>query len=477
MSSKTNAIKSGSWITISTILQTALQFLQISILARLLSPADFGIVAISNTVIIFFSLFANLGFSNSIISKQENDRKVLSSIYFLGIALGAFIFLLVFYSSPLIVNFYHEPRLSKVIKIASYIFLVDYFGSVYSALLQKELKFKSIAIIDIVGYIIGVSLTITLAYKGYKELSLVYGGLAGDICRTVLRIILGRNLFFPTLNFNWLEVKEHLRFGIYNFGEGILGFIQANWDNIIIGKLLGTQLLGYYTLAYQLAIFPIIKINPIVLQIAYPILAKLKNNTRELKKSYIKVLDLITFFNFPLLAGLLVTAGGIVPLIYGPHWEATFPLIKIFVFISVASCLSHPLFTLAYTKEKPKLLFYLNIITLIVKIPLVYFLGKYWSITGIAYAFLIATLINTVFSFIIARSLIGSFIKQFFKSIYKQVIFCLVLIGSVSFYKFYAGTNGLLNIVIEIGVGGFVYVVLSLRFKYSLADIKNLKQT
>ena len=477
MGSKTNAIKSGSWITFSTVLQTALQFLQISILARLLSPADFGIVAISNTVIVFFSLFANLGFSNSIISKQETDKKVLSSIYFLGIGLGAFIFLLVFYSSPLIVAFYHEPRLSKVIKIASCIFLVDYFGSVYSALLQKELQFKSIAIIDILGSVIGVSLTITLAYKGYKELSLIYGGLVGDLSRTVLRIVLGRKLFFPSLSFNWLEVRQHLKFGIYNFGENVLGFIQANWDNIAIGKLLGPQLLGYYTLAYQLAIFPIIKINPIVLQIAYPILAKLKNNTRELKKSYIQVLDLITFFNYPLLAGLLVTAEGVVPLIYGPHWEATFPLIKIFVFISVAGCLSHPLFTLVYTKEKPKLLFYLNILTLIVKIPLVYFLGKYWSITGIAYAFLIATIINTVFSFIIARSLIGSFVTQFFKSIYKQIIFCMLLISFVSFYKFYAGSTSVLNIVTEIGIGGLVYIGLSLRYKYSISDLKNLKKT
>lgn len=475
MDSKANAIKSGSWITFSTILQTALQFIQISILARLLSPADFGIVAISNTVIIFFSLFANLGFSNSIISKQENDKKVLSSIYFLGIGLGIVVFLLAFYSSPLIVGFYGEPRLSKVIKIASCVFLVDYFGSVYSALLQKELKFKSIAIIDIAGYLIGVSLTITFAYKGYKELALVYGGLAGEVCRTALRIILGRKLFFPTLNFNWLQVKEHLKFGIYNFGEGILGFIQSNWDNIMIGKLLGTQLLGYYTLAYQLAIFPIIKINPIVLQIAYPILAKLKNNMRELKKSYIKVLDLITFFNFPLLAGLLVTAEGVVPLIYGPHWEATFPLIKIFVFISVASCLSHPLFTLVYTKEKPNLLFYLNILTLLVKIPLVYLLGKYWGITGIAYAFLIATIINTIFSFIIARSLIGSFVKQFFKSIYKQVVFCLLLISFVSFYKLYAGSASVLHIAIEIAIGGLVYIGLSLRYKYAVFDLKNLK--
>lgn len=476
MDSKKKAINSISWVTLSSILQTFLQFLQISILARLLSPADFGIVAISNTAIIFFSLFANLGFSNSIISRQENNNKVLSSIYFLSIALGAIIFLSVFFSSSLVVNFYHEPRLSKVIKIASCIFLVDYFGSIYAALLQKELKFKSIAIIEIICTLIGVSITIVLAYKGYKELSLVIGGLVADICRTLLRIFLGRKLFSPSLNFNFSKVKEHLKFGIFNFGDGIIGFVQANWDNIIIGRLLGVQVLGYYTLAYQLAIFPINKINPIILQVAFPVIAKLKDNASELRNLYLKILDIISYFNFPLLAGLFITVESIVPLIYGPGWEATFPLIKIFVFVSLLSCLNHPLFILAYTKGKPNLLFYLNLITLVAKIPLVYFLGKYWHITGIAVAFLLITLFNVVLNFFIVHSLIGTFIKRFFINFYKPACFCLVMILGIFLYKHFVGYVGLINAAIEIVLGGIIYLMLTLVFKFSIAEIKQIKK-
>lgn len=476
MNNKKKAIKSVSWITFSTIFQTILQFLQITILARLLSPADFGIVAISNTVIIFFSLFANLGFSNSIISRQESDRKVLSSIYFLSIGLGIIIFLLVFYSSPLVVSFYHELRLGKVIRLASLIFLITYFGSIYNALLQKELKFQAIAIIDIISYLIGVSITIVLAYKGYKELSIVYGGLATDTCKTALQIFLGRKLFFPSFNFTTKEIKEHLKFGVYNFGEGIIGFAQSNWDNIIIGRLLGTKILGYYTLAYQLAIFPVIKINPIILQVAYPVIAKMKENPTELKNSYLRILDLITYFNVPLLAGLFITAETVVPLVYGAGWEPTFPLIKIFVFVSIFSCLSHPLFTLAYTKGKPNLLFYLNVITLAAKIPLVYYLGKYWNVTGIAVAFLLSTLLNTVLNFFIVQSLIGTYIKNFIVNFYKPIVFSAAMVIVVYFYKYFVGYEGLINAIAEISIGGLIYLALTLIFKYSLIEIKQFKK-
>ncbi|RYY07861.1 MAG: colanic acid exporter [Sphingobacteriaceae bacterium] len=476
MSDKKKAVKSVSWITFSTIFQTLLQFLQISVLARLLNPADFGIVAISNTVIIFFSLFANLGFANSIISKQETNRKTLTSIFFLGIFLGAIIFLLVFYSSPLLVSFYHEVRLAKVIKLASCIFLITSFGTVYSALLQKELKFKAVAITDIAGYLFGVSLTVFLAYKGYKELSLVYGSLATDLCKTSLQVILGRKLFYPNLHFSFSEIKEHLRFGIFNFGEGVIGFVQSNWDNIIIGKLLGTNILGYYTLAYQLAVFPVIKINPIILQVAFPLIAKMKENASELKKSYLKILDLISYFNLPLLAGLYITAESVVPLIYGPGWEPTFPLIKIFVFVSIFSCLSHPLFTLVYTKGKPNLLFYLNLVTLIIKIPLVYYFGKLWNVNGIAYAFLLATIINTSLNFLIVQSLIGSYFKRFISNLYKPVFFCVLMVLTVHFYKQFIGFNGIINTAAEIAIGGLVYLLFTVWFKYSIVEIKQFKK-
>jgi lipopolysaccharide exporter len=285
----------------------------------------------------------------------------------------------------------------------------------------------------------------------------------------------GRKLFSPTRHFDLSGVKDHLRFGAFNLGEGVVSFIQNNSDNILIGGMLGVKALGYYTLALQLAIFPVTKLNPIILQVAYPIIAKMKDDPENLKNSYLKILDFLIFLNLPLLAGLFITAESIVPLLYGPGWESTFPLIKIFVVISLFSCINHPLFTLVYSKGKPNILFYLNLITLIIKLPLLYILGKYWQVTGIAVAYLIATLVYFVLNFCIVYSLIGSFMKPFLRNTALPVAFCLLMVAIIAAYKHFVGYSGMTNTIAEIALGGIVYVGLALTFKFSPTELRSLK--
>lgn len=476
MSNASKAMNGGKWITLSTVISTLFQFTQVAILARLLSPSDFGIVSVSNLIIAFFQIFANLGFSNSIIYKQESDRQVLSTLYLLNLIVGVVIFVVIYFSTPYIISFYHEPKLERVVKLASYYFLIVYFGQLYLFLLEKELRFRSVAIIDIVGTVVGSGVTITLAYSGYEELSLIIGSLVMQTIRTGLLILFGMKFFIPTWFFNLRDVNEHLRFGLFNLGDGLLGFIQSNADSIFIGGMLGVKLLGYYTIAFQLAIFPIGKLNPIILQVAYPILAKMKDNTANLKQSYLKILDFISYCNLPLLAGLYITAESVVPLFYGPGWEKTIELIRIFVFVGAFSSLSHPLFTLAFTKGKPNLLFYLNLGTLFVKLPLVYLFGTYYGVTGIAVAFVLATFLNLVVNFMIVQYLIGDFMGSFLRNLAKPLVFCLIMVGVVAVYKTVVGYSGLPNTVAEIILGGTTYAVLTLAYKLSFTEIKAYRQ-
>jgi PST family polysaccharide transporter/lipopolysaccharide exporter len=297
-----------------------------------------------------------------------------------------------------------------------------------------------------------------------------------QLVRTVLQILLGKKYFVPKFYFNIKLIKEHLQFGLYNVGDGFIGFIQSNADNIVIGGVLGVKMLGYYTIAIQLAVFPITKLNPIVLQVAYPLLAKMKDNLAGLKSSYLKILDFLAYINLPLLAGLFITADSVVPLFYGPGWEQTIDLVKIFVFISFLSCLSHPLYTLAFTRGKPKLLFYLNVATLVVKLPLLYFFSKYWGVTGIAVAFLLATFINLVLNFCIVQHLIGNFIKAFLSNLLKPVFFCLLMTAIIYAYKLFIGYTGIVNTILEVCIGGIIYGVLTLIYKISFSEIKALKK-
>lgn len=475
MSNKQKAVSGGKWITFSTAISTVFQFVQVSILARLLAPDDFGVVSVSNLIIGFFVVFANLGFSNSIIYKQESDRTVLSTLYWLNMLVGALIFVVIQFSTPLIVSFYNEPKLEPVLRLSSFYFLIVYLGQLFMFLLEKELRFKSVATIDITGTVLGTITTITLAYNGFAEMALIIGQLVSQSVKSTLQIILGQSLFRPTFRFSIGQVKEHLRFGIFNLGDGILGFVQANADNFFIGSILGVKMLGYYTLAFQLAVFPIVRLNPIILQVAYPILAKMQDNNEGLKRAYLKILDALAFTNLPLLAGLFITAESVVPLIYGPGWDETTRLIHIFVFVGLFSCLSHPLFTLAFTKGKPNLLFYLNLVTLVVKVPLVYVLGHAYGVTGIAVAFLLATFFNMIANFWLVHYLVGDFMALFLRNFVQPLFFCVIMVAVIALYKTTFGYEGIVHTIAQVALGGSVYIGLTLAFKMSFSELKALR--
>ncbi|WP_332369577.1 polysaccharide biosynthesis C-terminal domain-containing protein [Spirosoma telluris] len=160
------------------------------------------------------------------------------------------------------------------------------------------------------------------------------------------------------------------------------------------------------------------------------------------------------------------------PLFYGPGWEPTVQLIRIFVFVSIFTFLSNPLFTLAFSKGKPKLLFVLNVITLFIKVPLVYILAQYGGVLGIATAFMLATLANLILNFRIVHTLIGPFLGEFALSIAKPILFCLIMIGAIALYKSYADSISVGHTIIQIVLGGLIYVGLTLRYKFPLAELK-----
>jgi lipopolysaccharide exporter len=476
MSNKRKAIDGGKWITISTMIATVLQFVQISILAKLLEPAAFGLVSVSILITNFFHLVSDLGFSNSIIYKQENDRKTLSTLYWLSLGLGLLAFLLIRAGAPLAVAYYHEPRLDEILRVSAWYFPIVFAGQTYLFLLQRDLRFRDIALIEIITNVTGAVVSVGLAMNGWREMALIYGGLISRLVQMVLLIGVGFRLFRPEFYFNLSRIGEHFRFGIYNVGEGLLYYFQTNIDNILIGGLLGVKALGFYTVAYQLAVFPITKLNPIILQVAYPVLAKMKDDNAALKRAYLQILDLVSYLNLPLLAGLFITADRVVPLIYGPGWEPAIALIRIFVFAAFFHALAHPLFTLAFTKGKPKLLFFLNLTTLALKIPLLYVFAHFYGQTGVAVSFLLTNFIVLALNFGAVHSLIGRFLGEFLTTLAKPLAFSLAMVSAVAGYQRWQPDAGLVNTGLQIALGGLLYAGLTLRFKIPLREVRTYVQ-
>ena len=477
MSNKKAAISGAKWTTISTVVSTVLQFGQVAILARLLEPSAFGIVSISTLVITFLSIFAHFGFSNSIVYKQETDQKILSTIYYLNLIIGMMMFVIIYFGSPLLVLYYKEPKLLEILRISAFYFPIVFLGQIYNILLEKELKFKSLALTDIICSILGTTVTIFMAYNGFQAKALIFGLLTSQFIKMVVQNIIGRAYFSPVRHFNLKEIKDHMVFGLYNIGDSLLSFVNGNMDTILIGGLLGVKQLGYYTIASQIAVYPVARICPIIVQICYPIMAKMKDDLGQLKKAYLMVVDFLSYTNIPLLIGLYLMAGNVIPVIYGHGWEETIPLIRIFVFMGIFSCLLYPLSTIAYSTGKPSLLFYFNLITAILKFPLIYFMAHSYGITGIAVAFLIMTFISLILNFFLIQFMIGDFMKMFLANIAKPVIFSFAMAVVIVAYKYFIGDTGIVNMIIQMALGGLVYAGLTLKYKLSFSELMNLRKS
>lgn len=476
MSNQKAAINGAKWTTTATVITTLLSFAQLAIIARVLEPSIFGLVSICSLVLSFFHIFANLGFTNSIISKQENNPRNLSTIFFASIGLGLIMGLLIYFSAGFVVSYYNEPRLSYVIKVSAFTFPMIYSSQIYWNLLQKELKFKILAVIDVICGVISFIATIILAYNNFQELSIIYGQLVLTAVRTLLYIYLGRKLFSPMLYFRLNEIKDHLRFGVYHLGEGIVGFINGNLENIVIGKAIGVKELGLYTIAYQLAVFPIYKLNPIIMQVSYPIMAKMRDDG-GLKRAFLKIVDFITCCNYPLLAGLFITSSSVIVLIYGADYQGSVPLVKVILFVSFLACLSAPGPSIALSKNKPNLMFYLNICSFAIKIPTIYFFSKYFGLMGITYGYVLTSLIETTMMFYIVTNLVGNFFGEFLKNIIKPIAFCLVMVAVISIYREFVGTMGIYHVIAQVAIGGIVYAGLILKFKFSLSNVMELRKS
>lgn len=477
MSNKTKAINGAKWTTVSTVVNAVLQFAQVAVLARLLQPSAFGIVSISTLVINFLSIFAHFGFSNSIIYKQETSPKILSTIYYLNICIGAIMFVVMYVSSPLLVMYYKEPLLSGVLKISACYFPIVFFGQIYNILLEKELRFKAIALTDIFCSTLGTAATVFFAYNGYQAKALVLGLLIQQFTKMLFQNFIGRSYFSPVLYFNLREIKEHLIFGIYNIGENVVGFVNGNIDNILIGGLLGVKPLGYYTIASQIAVYPITRLCPIIIQTSFPIMAKIKDNIDDLKRAYLKIVDFISCCITPLMIGLFLTAANVIPMIYGPGWEITVPLVKIFVLMGVITCMMYPTSPVAYLTGKPNYLFYRNLVVLVIKVPIIYVAARWYGITGTAIGFLIAAVFSVTLNFLLVQKLIGSFFGSLLKDLVKPLFFSAAMTAVILLYKYLVGDTGTINTIAQIVLGGSVYVGLILKYKVSFNEIRNLKSS
>lgn len=477
MSLKEKAVSGIKWSSVSTGSMALLQFLSLAVFSRVLSPTDFGLMGMATVVMGFGSTFADMGISNAIIHRRDATTDQLSSIYWLNIFVGVVIFCIVCLSAPLIIRFYQEPRLKDILYFTAVTFLIIPFGQPFQILLEKELKFDRLAKMEIVATVISFTVAMATALSGGGVYALVWGQLTASFAKTAMLLAVGWRQWHPAFHFSTYNLKGYISFGLYQMGERTINYFNSNLDYLLIGSMLGAKPLGYYTLAYSMIIKPSSMINPVITRVAFPVFSEIQMDTEKIKRGYLKVLQLLSIANFPVMAGLAAVAPIAVPVVFGEQWNPSIPLIQVLTIVGLLRSTGNPVGSLMLAKGRADLGFAWNLGLIVTQIPGLYIGARLGGALGVALAFALLMALYSIFNYsILIRKLIGSCLGDYVQSMWPSFWMSLVMAGTVVVAGvLFRETSVHLAFAVQILCGVAMYFGLMLRTQKELmVEVRSL---
>jgi len=317
MDFKKSAISGTKWSMVSYGWQALVQVLRLSILTRYLEKSDFGLVAIVVLILGFTQIFADLGVSVSLFSKENITKKEYSSLYWVGLILSVFLYGLLLLISPLIAGFYKQVELNHIIPIMGLDLIISTTGRQFRIFRQKGLDFKSLAIIDITALSISLIVAVFLAMNGFGVYSLVLSTLTSSILTSAFLIFSGLKSHPLIFYLNFTEGKSFYKIGFYQTGSQILDYLSSQLDVLILGKVLPISELGVYNLIKQLVVRIYGLLNQIVTSVSIPVLSRMKSDMSSLSDKYLQMVSSVSLANLGIYAILAIFAKEVLFLFYG----------------------------------------------------------------------------------------------------------------------------------------------------------------
>ena len=330
---KSHTITAIIWSGIERISHSALQLVINIFLARLLLPADFGLIAYLAIFIAISHSFINSGFGQALIQKQDATNLDESSIFYFSSSIGFIAALIMFFSAPYIADFYNEQQLVLITKILAISLVINSLGHVQWNLMQKNLDFKLQFKVNIYSTIISGSVSILMAIQGFGFWSLVTRLILNDLMITLLLWIYYK--WRPSLNFSFSSLKTMYVFGSRLFIVSITNALFTNIYETIIGKYFIAQQLGYYSKAKGYSMYPVSILNGIISQVTFPVFSKLQNDKLQLKNYASKSLIMITFITFPFMFGLIIIAEPLIEVVLTDKWLPIVPYFQLLCVIGI----------------------------------------------------------------------------------------------------------------------------------------------
>ncbi len=455
------AVLGAKWSSASTIVVTLLELVQLVVLARLLTPQDFGLMAMVMLFLVFAQSFADLGVSAAIIHRENITQHQLSSLYWLTLLSGVIVAVLFVMVSPLVVLFYREESLQSLLLCIALVFIIGSIGQQFEILMQKNLMFKRLSFVESSASLFGVCSAIFLAWLGFGVWSLVWGRLISVSVRSAILSWYGFNHWLPQLYFSLKEIKEFIGFGLFQMGDRCVNYFNQRVDQLLIGSLLGAQALGFYSLAFNLVIQPISKINPLFTRVAFPVFSKINTDNERLRCGFMTLRHLLSTINSPLLLGLFAISPTLIPFFFGEQWESSVELLQLLVLVAFFRSMGNPIGSLLLAKGRADLGFKWNVAIFFVQIPVLYFSIKIYGVTGAIVALLVLELVYFPAEYqLLIRKLIGRCFSAYLSSALRAFFIAVLMVMVLMAIPLFVELPLLALLMAQIILGALIYVTM-----------------
>lgn len=350
------AASGAVWASIDRFGTMGVSFIVNLVLARLLMPADFGIVGMLVIFIAVSQTLIDSGFSTALIQKKAPTQIDFSTIFYWNIVLAAVLYVILFVSASYIADFYRMPLMCPVLRVIGISLILSGINSVQLTRLRKSLSFKTIAVSNLVSAVASGFIAIGLAYRGFGVWSLVVMQIASGIINVAILAIVTR--WHPSCVFSFESFKELFSFGGFILAANVLQTICQNFQCVIIGRKFSAVEMGYFSQASKLDQVTSYSLPQVIVQVMYPVYSSIQDDRQRLQSVLQMNMRVISFVVFPLLGLLLLVAESIIVGLYGEKWIESVPYFRILCVGGLFVCLQNICFYAVAAVGRSKELFY-----------------------------------------------------------------------------------------------------------------------
>ncbi len=459
---KQKTISGLFWSAIDSFAVQGVTFVVGIILARLLTPREFGLIGMITIFTAISASFVNSGFTNALIRKKDCTQADYSTVFYYNMAMGLFFYLILFFSAVAISNFFNEPELKWIVRVIGLGLIIQSVTIIQNTTLTKRIDFKLLARIAVLSGILSGAIGIIMAYNGFGVWSLVARTLAGKFFNSVFLWIWNR--WRPSLIFSKESFKELFAFGSKLMVSGLIDTAYRNIYNLVIGKFFSAQQLGFYTRADMFKNLPSQNLTSVMSRVTYPVLAQMQDNKQMLKAGYKKMIKSIMLISFVLLAGMAAVAEPMVLTLIGQQWRPSIVYLQLLCFVGAIYPLHALNLNMLQVQGRSDLFLKLEIIKKMIAIPAI-IIGIIWGIKVMILGMWVINLIAYYLNSYYSGRHINYPMREQIADIFPSFLLALFVGAMVFIAGWLMPFDNLAKLILQILIGAIISIGLSETLK------------